>query len=581
MKWRLSKRALFFLHLIFLVIFIVGLLLNNYTNNTTAGVLIQIIAFIYSIAAFYIQLFSDSSHMGIDEPTIFFTDRQQTICFVIERLYAIVYEHSEEKIITILCDDSVGCGKTELLLKIAQILSNDKAARQFLDFDSYKRYKRLRRRLGYVNFYQYREDTTISKINQSTYILGKTNIIIVDDLPAFTVNRFNDRFVLIFCKESDIKLLSQKSIVTLENFDDRSVKEYYYKKFNSEMSESLLNSIMSYSRGNISIISSILSNQDSIKLFTESAPALFEIEQYINSGNYIKARHVVNHLSSARRSIIAKDPELKFRLEYLEADLMHLENHYEEALEKMEIMRAKYLSDTEKQHRIIEKISHIKKHMGDFEGAISELVILPDSIHVFLELSLNLLALCQYEDSKYLDETNRLLHKIEREKIAESDEHKDSYHTYKAVTATYDYKYDLAHSMIDIAIKKYENDDSKYLNNCYFIKAEIYRHQKIYDMACAYYQKCINAYHFNGDFDIFSLAFVMIKYLNTIKGYSYIIDEIYSLNEIKEKCQLLKMEYNKKLSMYLSQLLIERKRHNQKQVAEISRFFDTHIFIIP
>lgn len=334
MKWRLSKRALFFIHLIFLVIFIVGLLLNNYTNNTTAGVLIQIIAFIYSIAAFYIQLFSDSSHMGIDEPTIFFTDRQQTICFVIERLYAIVYEHSEEKIITILCDDSVGCGKTELLLKIAQILSNDKAARQFLDFDSYKRYKRLRRRLGYVNFYQYREDTTISKINQSTYILGKTNIIIVDDLPAFTVNRFNDRFVLIFCKESDIKLLSQKSIVTLENFDDRSVKEYYYKKFNSEMSESLLNSIMSYSRGNISIISSILSNQDSIKLFTESAPALFEIEQYINSGNYIKARHVVNHLSSARRSIIAKDPELKFRLEYLEADLMHLENHYEEALEK-------------------------------------------------------------------------------------------------------------------------------------------------------------------------------------------------------------------------------------------------------
>ncbi len=338
---------------------------------------------------------------------------------------------------------------------------------------------------------------------------------------------------------------------------------------------------MSYSRGNIAMISSILANQESVKLFTESAPALFEIEQYINSGNYREARRVVDHLSSAKRSIIDKDAESNFRIEFLEADLMHLENRYNEALESMEIMRSKYLFDNEKQIKIIEKISHIKKHMGNFNDAIAELRVLPDSISVFKGLSLNLLAYCQYEKGEYLDETNRLLHKIEREKIAEYDEYKDSYHTYKAVTATYEFKYDTAHSMIDIAIKKYEKNDSKFLNNCYFIKAEIYRHQKKYEMACAYYQKCFDAYHFNGDFDIYSLAFVMVKYINTSKKYQYKFDEMYSLDEIKEKCNILKMEYNKKLSMYLSQLLIERKNNKQKQINKISRYFDTYVFLIP
>ena len=108
--------------------------------------------------------------------------------------------------------------------------------------------------------------------------------MIVDDLPSFSVNRFNDRFVLIFCKESEKELLSQKSIIKLENFDEKSIKEYYYEKFNDVMSDSLLKNIMSFSRGNIAMISSILTNKESVKLFTESSPVLFEIEQYINSG---------------------------------------------------------------------------------------------------------------------------------------------------------------------------------------------------------------------------------------------------------------------------------------------------------
>lgn len=99
----------------------VGLFLNNYTNNRIAGVIFQVIAFIYTAASFYIPLFSDSTPNGIEEPTIYFTDRQQTINLVIEKLYTIIFEKSDDKIIAILCEDSAGCGKTTLLLKIAQI----------------------------------------------------------------------------------------------------------------------------------------------------------------------------------------------------------------------------------------------------------------------------------------------------------------------------------------------------------------------------------------------------------------------------------------------------------------------------
>ena len=581
MNWRLSKKAIISIHVLFLIIFVVGLIMNNYTSSKVAGVCFQVVAFLYSAGAFYIKLLFDDEKNRNDVPTIYFTDRQQTITHVIERLYTILFEHSEDKIITILCDDTPGCGKTELLLKIAQVISNDKIAHQILNQNSYKKYRRIKRKLGQVNFYQYRNEHSIGKINQSPCIVGKSNIIIVDDLPSFSINRFNEHFIIIFCKQSEKEELSQKTVIKLEDFNENDVKMLFKEKFSETIDDVFLKNIMSYSKGNIAIISAILADQSSIRVFKHSAPVLFEIEHYINSGNYRKARSIIDNLSATKRSMIENDAELNFRLRFLNADLLHLENHYEEALEHIENLRIENLNDNEKQMIVAEKISHIKKHMGEFKEAIAEIDFLPDSIKTFKCLSLNLLAYCQYEEKKYLDEANNLLYRIEQIEIKEYDEHKDSFNTYRAVTAAYDQKYDTAHKMIRKAINMYLENDSKFLNNCYFIEAEIYRHQKMYSLALKYYQKCLDAYRFNGDFDIYSLAYVMIKYINLIKNYKYEFDEVYSLEEIKEKCDNLKMSYNKKLSMYLSQLLMEKKYGNKKQEEKIIRYFDTHIFVIP
>ena len=579
LRGQFSNRVIIILHIVMLAVFVTGLILNNCFGYTLPGIICQVIAYIYTAATFYLKAFQRSN--GIQRPTDFFSDRQETLELVVERLYEISTHIRNDQVIPIACSGSSGSGKTQILLKIAQILTNRKEAKSQLPPESYKKYKHVVKTIGNVNFYEYDEGSTISAINNSRYVYGHKNVAIVDDLPSFAINRFNEQSIIIFCKPEKYDGESPKSTIRLESFNRENVQVYYFDKFGERIDESLLNSIMRYSDGNVAQITSILSNQESINLFVNSAPVLFEIESLIDSGDYKRARQQIDNLPSSKKSEIDSDEESSFRFKFLNADLIHLENKYDESLELMEMLRAEYMRDERKHRIIIDKIAHIKKHLGHFDDAISELESLPEESAIFKKLSLNLLAYCQKEDKRYLDATNSLLHRIKNEAIREKDVRRNSYDTYKAVTVAYEGKYDSAHAIIDKAIKKYEIEDSKYLNNCYFIKAEIFRHQKNYKRAYDYYQKCLDAYFFNDDLDVYSLAFVMISYINEEKGFRYKIDMTYDLENLKQICHESKMSYNKKLCMCLSQLIVAKKQGGEKEASEISRYFDKYYFLIP
>lgn len=100
----------------------------------------------------------------------------------------------------------------------------------------------------------------------------------------------------------------------------------------------------------------------------------------------------------------------------------------------------------------------------------------------------------------------------------------------------YHKKFNVAHRFIDQAISIYEKQDSRFLNNCYYIKAEIFRHEQKYSQACEYYQRCLNAYRFNNDIDVYSMAYTMLVYLNTVYNAKHEFEITYSLDELKNMC---------------------------------------------
>lgn len=142
-------------------------------------------------------------------------------------------------------------------------------------------------------------------------------------------------------------------------------------------------------------------------------------------------------MTSNEKNLIDKDPETFFRLKFIKADLLHLQNEYEEALNQFELLRLNNLNDDSKMQEIIEKISHIQKHLGNFEQAIAEAQVLNNDIKSQKCLSLNLLEYSVTENEHYLRAAEKNIHDIEKVSTKYITSQKDSYDTYKAVVCIY------------------------------------------------------------------------------------------------------------------------------------------------
>ena len=384
---------------------------------------------------------------------------------------------------------------------------------------------------------------------------------------------------MIFCQKDNSKLSDPNNKeIKLNKFGEKEIKEYYNRKFKRDLNELILQRIIKYSNGNISKVVSILDTQQSYETFCNNSEIIYDIEQYLREGDYQSAQQIIERMTSNEKNLIDKDPETFFRLKFIKADLLHLQNEYEEALNQFELLRLNNLNDDSKMQEIIEKISHIQKHLGNFEQAIAEAQVLNNDIKSQKCLSLNLLEYSVTENEHYLRAAEKNIHDIEKVSTKYITSQKDSYDTYKAVVCIYHKKFNVAHRFIDQAISIYEKQDSRFFNNCYYIKAEIFRHEQKYSQACEYYQRCLNAYRFNNDIDVYSMAYTMLVYLNTVYNAKHEFEITYSLDELKKICAKRKMDYNKKILMKLDQLNT-CKDNEIKQT--IICYFDKFVFFIP
>ena len=104
----------------------------------------------------------------------------------------------------------------------------------------------------------------------------------------------------------------------------------------------------------------------------------------------------------------------------------------------------------------------------------------------------------------------------EKRKLRNSDYY--FYEAYYPITRFYESNFNVSTvpqliKIEDQAIAYYEKEERRYLTNCYFIKAELYRIAREWKSAEEFYTRCYNIFCHNGDKDILYLVAIACKCL--------------------------------------------------------------------
>lgn len=579
MRGELSKKIIWIINVVVTLIFVCGMSITIfYPQYVVIGIICQMLSFIYTVFCNIKNTMVNSSKFYCGTPSIYFTDRDLTLTSVLERLYLIINTKTHERMISIVCNEESGNGKTELLLKLYQILTEKNKG----SIQNDEILQTIRKRIGVVHFIK-NDDNNMgqSSIGHLNYILGKINIILLDNFNS-NYRIKDDKFIIIYCEKNDVKYtMDNRELIKLNDFSRNDIREFYSKKYKDEIPEELLNRIMHYSNGNVTKISTVLESKESIEQFSNSDDILFSIITFINSGNYKCARELISKLTTKQLSSIQNNNDMNFEYEFILADLNHFENNYNSSLECFEILRTKNMQVSERIIRITERIAHMYKHLGKFSESLCELNDLPDLIKYNECLSVYALEYCTTHETKYILEANKILQIMSRNVSFYVSDEKNRYNTYLAVFSAYNNKFEVAHHNIDKAINQYSKNDSKFLNNCLFIKGEIFRREKKYVDACSQYQRCLRNCKFNNDFDEYSLAHIMMKFVILAYNVDCQFEETYTLLIIKQRTTELGMTYNLRLAMELDELLKAKEMGNIQRFDSIVKKHEEYIYILP
>ncbi len=574
MKYRLSKQSKLFLDIIFILFLIIGTAINLLEIESFAivGVIFQIVGITYTaIESIYSYA---QNHKRKEFSTPYFTDREKVILYCIQELHTILLQKSSDKIIVIKSANLDGIGETELLKKLYQILCERAEAKEFLPFEYFEKYKRISRRIGVTYFEVFDNDSDIDKIKMHPKTIGKQDIVIIDrmkKLPTFPFKNYSP--ILIYCQEIE----NEKSDkVLLERFTKEDIQCLYKKKFGSDIDAAFLSRVYEYSKGNLKLISLVFNDSASVNEFKNTSIYFYAIESFISNGDYSSAGRKLNELKQNFQ--IMHNEAYRFKIAIIEADLWHYQNKYIKSLEQFIAITSTRLDDDSLEYAI-ERQSHVNRHLGRFDDALNLCKNLQESVRLQRSLGLNFLSYVMYENRIYYDKAIGILQSMEQNLPMYVSDTRDSYSTYDAVYRAYIFNYNAAHKAIDKAINLYESTCSKFLTNCYFIKAEIYRHDKNHKKACEYYQKCLNIHRLNNDFDIYSLVYALITYENLVNNASHLSSWESTLEEVNQRCKEADMAYNGKLVTMVLKLQDETISNDEKNT--IKAYFNKYIFFIP
>lgn len=414
----------------------------------------------------------------------------------------------------------------------------------------------------YIDYAHYAVSFNSRIKTEFTYIKGKKNIVVVDNsyenLCLWT-DDLADRDVffifLNFNSNSDDALF----------FADDKIKELLirlkkipaFSAISAGKNEQEINAIAtklgSISNNNIGTIIDLLSSNE-FAILLETDKKFINFYFAIKHGKYEDAARLYREIPSPP----ANNKVLQYKMQFEWANLKHFLGDYNTACEKLERLLAIICSDQSFiESAIGESLytdivllqAHVNKHQGRFDNAASILMNVEEShrsipwLRSFFSiniLQLNELVQPSHEWDVLLD---TLIYKMdvfkEKRKIKNSD-----YYFYEAYyPIVYFYKNRFNKDAIpqllkteDIAIEFYEIEERRYLTNCYFIKAELYRISKDWKNAEEFYNRCYNIYCHNGDKDILYLIAFTCKCLQRFEN--IVLDIPFDWDNAIDECKM-------------------------------------------
>lgn len=575
MKYKLSKRGSIIIGIFAILLYATGMTLSNINELEfdTIGIVCESIALLYTSITTLLSAAIKPVDKVYVTPT--FVDRTEAIQFCVSEIYNAVYERKNGGVIAIKYAPSGSIGKTEMLKKLVQVLRSNATAKEYLPFDQYRKCRKIHKKIGEVYFETFKEESDFSRVDDYPQTLNRYDIVIWDNLPTMDIVPISRKnLITIICRKANTDV-GETAILTCISKSD--MIKLYKSKGQQSMDDTLIERLREYSGGNMKVITDVLGSTKNIDNFKKFSDSVYAVKTAIDHGDYTQAQKL---LESAKLEVsqALTDPANKLQLEILEADLLHYKNHYREAHEAFVAIAAKDIDEATRID-VYERQCHMQRHLGDFKTALTICEHLPKHIRLPRALGLNFMAYAQYEDETYREQAVNILDTMCPDLNIYISERRDSYHTYLAVKEAYEHNFIVAHQSIDVAIKLYESLKSKFLTNCYFIKAEIYRHSGRHSEACQYYQKCLNIYEFNGDFDIYTLVYTMITYENLAHDARYKCKLDIKSDELIRRAQDLNMGYNHKLATMIQAYCCSDTSESTK--TEIGKYFEKYIFIIP
>lgn len=435
-------------------------------------------------------------------------------------------------------------GKTAFAKKLCYEFQRIKDKEKHAINISYPKFSKQIGNIIYINYANYSDSFNSRIKTEFTYIKGKKNIVVVDNsyenLCIWT-DDLADRDVffvfLNFNSNSDDELF----------FADDKIKELLIRlqtipafsaisagKTEDELSI-IATKLGSISNNNIGTIIDLLTSNE-LSILLETDKHFLDFYFAIKHGKYEEAKHL--YLAIAPTS--ANNKILQYKIKFEWANLIHFLGNYNVAYEELELLLAIICNDQLFIESSIGKIlftnivllqAHVKKHQGDFSNAASILMNVPENHRSISWLkahfSINILQMNELiqpsHDWDILLEN--LLCKMdefqEKRKIKNSDYY--FYEAYYPIVLFYKNRFEKSIipkliKMEDQAIAYYEKEERRYLTNCYFIKAELYRINQDWKNAEEFYNRCYNIYCHNGDKDILYMVAITCKCLQLFEN---------------------------------------------------------------
>lgn len=396
----------------------------------------------------------------------------------------------------------------------------------------------------FVNYAHYTESFELHVKKDFVYIRGKLNFIVVmNSCDNFLL--WNDKL-----KDKDIFFVFLNFNTNSEDalfFADDKIVELLHRlqtipayasicmgKTENEIC-SIAAKLGNISHNNIGTIIDLLAS-DEFSLLLQTDEPFIDFYFALKHGRYQEAEKL--YLSLPTPSPTNK--ALYYKLKYEAANLKHFLGNYEDAFQSLELLVAEMCLDAQFLSCVFwENLyftttllqSHILKHQGKFEEAAVMLERVGESQRDILWLrshfavnifQLNELVLPSQQWDEILDLLNEKMKRfLDLRKLINSDFY--FFEAYYPIVSFYSSRFDRCAipdliKMEDCAIAYYEDEERRYVTNCYYIKAELLRINQQWKEAEEYYNRCYNIYCHNGDKDILYLVAYACKCLQEFEN---------------------------------------------------------------